>query len=98
MRVIRLSASKARRESVSTFWLIPSKFFCNSWLAAHFLGLGACYIGRAEETFATEYGQKLRREWAIPEDMVPVGFLLLGYREGPKPHAKPRKEGRIIRT
>ena len=70
----------------------------NMWLAAHFLGLGACYIGRAEETFATEYGQKLRREWAIPEDMVPVGFLLLGYREGPEPHAKPRKEGRIIRT
>lgn len=34
----------------------------NIWLAAHFLGLGACYIGRAEETFATEYGQKLRKE------------------------------------
>ena len=70
----------------------------NMWLAAHFLGLGACYVGRAEETFATEYGQKLRREWAIPEDMVPVGFLLLGYREGPEPHAKTRKEGWIIRV
>lgn len=69
----------------------------NMWLAAHFLNVGACYIGRAEETFATEYGSKLRQEWGIPEDMVPVGFLLLGYREGPAPHEKPRKEGRIIR-
>lgn len=70
----------------------------NMWLAAHFLGLGACYIGRAEETFATEYGQKLRKDWGIPGDMAPVGFLLLGYREGPEPHAKPRKERRIIRV
>lgn len=70
----------------------------NMWLAAHFLGLGACYIGRAEETFAAEYGQKLLKDWGIPEDMVPVGFLLLGYREGPEPHGKPRKEGRIIRV
>lgn len=70
----------------------------NMWLAAHFLGVGACYIGRAEETFATEYGSGLRQEWGIPADMVPVGFLLLGYQEGPKPHEKPRKEGRIIRV
>lgn len=69
----------------------------NMWLAAHFLGLGACYIGRAEETFATEYGRRLRQEWGVPEDMAAVGFLLLGYREGPAPHHKPRKEGRIIR-
>lgn len=69
----------------------------NMWLAAHFLGLGACYIGRAEETFATEYGRRLRQEWGVPEDMAAVGFLLLGYRAGPAPHHKPRKEGRIIR-
>ena len=70
----------------------------NMWLAAHFLGLGACYVGRAEETFATEYGWELRRKWGVPEDMTPIGHLLLGYIDGPEPHAKPRKEGRIIRT
>ena len=70
----------------------------NVWLAAHFLGLGACYIGRAEETFATEYGQKLRKEWGVSDDMIPVCHVLLGYREGPEPHAKPRKEGRIIKV
>ncbi len=26
----------------------------NMWLAAHFLGLGACYIGRAEKAFDTD--------------------------------------------
>ena len=69
----------------------------NILLAAHFLGLGACYIGRAEEVFATEYGMTLRKEWGIPEDMVAVCNILLGYREGPAPKTKPRKEGRIVR-
>lgn len=68
------------------------------WLAAHFLDVGACYIGRAEETFATEEGQKLRQKWGIPEDMAAIGHLLLGYLDGPAPHDKPRKEGRIIRV
>lgn len=70
----------------------------NIWLAAHFLGVGACYIGRTEEVFATEYGQMLRNKWGIPDDLVAVCNVLLGYREGPAPHDKPRKEGRIIRV
>lgn len=70
----------------------------NIWLAAHFLGVGACYIGRAEEVFATEYGRQIRKEWGIPEDLVPVCHVLLGYRDGAEPHTKPRKEGRIVRV
>lgn len=70
----------------------------NMWLAAHFLDIGACYIGRSKEVFATEYGQKLWKSWGVPEDMVPVANLLLGYREGPLPHSKPRKENRIVRV
>lgn len=70
----------------------------NIWLAAHFLGVGACYIGRTEEVFATEYGRELRKKWGIPEELVPVCNVLLGYREGPEPHDKPRKEGRIVRV
>ena len=70
----------------------------NIWLAAHFLGVGACYVGRTEEVFATEYGQMLREKWGIPEDLAAVGNVLLGYREGPAPHDKPRKEGRIVRV
>ena len=67
------------------------------WLAAHSLGVGACYVGRTEEVFATEYGQQLRREWNIPENMTPVCNVLLGYPVGPVPREKPRREGRIFR-
>lgn len=70
----------------------------NIWLAAHVLGVGACYIGRTEEVFATEYGMEMRKAWGVPDDMVPVCNVLLGYREGPAPHDKPRKEGRILRV
>jgi len=70
----------------------------NMWLAAHFLGLGACYIGRAEQTFDSELGRELLKEWGISEEKVPIGHVLLGYREGPEPRAKPRKEGRIIKV
>lgn len=70
----------------------------NIQLAAHFLGVGACYVGRTEEVFDTDYGRALRKSWGIAEDLVPVGNVLLGYREGPAPSAKPRKEGRILRA
>lgn len=70
----------------------------NMMLAAHFLGLGACYIGRTDEVFATEYGMEMRRKWGVPDDMKAVCNVILGYREGPAPHDKPRKEGRIIRV
>jgi nitroreductase len=70
----------------------------NILLAAHFVDVGACYVGRTEEVFATEYGQMLWEKWGINEDFVAVGNVLLGYREGPVPHDKPRKEGRILRV
>lgn len=70
----------------------------NIQLAAHFLGVGACYVGRTEEVFDTEYGRALRGKWGVEEDLVPVGNVLLGYRDGPEPRTKPRKEGRILRV
>jgi nitroreductase len=70
----------------------------NMQLAAHFLGVGACYIGRTDEVFNTEYGRGIREQWGIPSDYLAVGNLILGYREGPEPSAKPRREGRIIRV
>lgn len=70
----------------------------NILLAAHFLGLGACYVGRTDEVFATEYGQEMRKKWGVPDDMSAVCNVLLGYRDGPEPHGKPRREGRILRV
>jgi nitroreductase len=70
----------------------------NIMLAAHFLNIGSCYIGRTDEVFATDYGMELRKEWGVPDDMVAVCNVLLGYVDGAAPHDKPRKEGRIIRV
>lgn len=70
----------------------------NIMLAATSLGVGSCYIGRTDEVFATEYGQAKRVEWGVPDDMVPVCNILLGYRDGAAPKSKPRKPGRIIRA
>jgi nitroreductase len=70
----------------------------NIQLAAHFLGVGSCYIGRTDEVFNTEYGRRIREQWGILPDYLAVGNLILGYRDGPEPSAKPRREGRIIRV
>jgi nitroreductase len=70
----------------------------NIQLAAHFLGVGACYVGRTDEVFATEYGRNIRKEWGVPEEYLAVGNVILGYSAGPEPHVKPRKEGRIVRV
>lgn len=70
----------------------------NMLLAAHFLGLGACYVGRTDEVFATEFGMACRKKWGIPDDMVAVSNVLLGYIDGNPPHDKPRKPDRIVRA
>ena len=69
----------------------------NMLLAAHFLGLGACYVGRTDEVFATEFGMQCRRNWGVPDDMFAAANVLLGYIDGDYPHDKPKKPDRIIR-
>lgn len=68
----------------------------NMMLAAHFLGLGSCYIGRAKALFDMKQPKQLQVKWGIPEDYIAVGHVLVGYRDGGEPKAKPRKEGRVI--
>lgn len=71
----------------------------NMMLAAHALGLGSCWIHREREMFATEEGKELMKQWGLPEGLMGVGALSLGYPEGELASAKPRKEGyaRIIK-
>ena len=67
----------------------------NMLLAAHGLGLGACWIDRAKEVFETEEGKALMKKWGVPEGYVGVGNCILGYAdEAPEP--MPRKEGYVI--
>ena len=71
----------------------------NMMLAAHAQGLGSCWIHREREMFATEEGKELMQQWGLPEGLVGIAALALGYPSGEPSPAKPRKEGytRVIR-
>ena len=71
----------------------------NMMLAAHAQGLGSCWIHREREMFATEKGKELMKQWDLPDGLIGIGALALGYPEGEPAPAKPRKDGytRVIR-
>ncbi|MCM1316067.1 MAG: nitroreductase family protein [Prevotella sp.] len=72
--------------------------FCmaeNMVLQATELGISSCIISRGEETFASDEGQKLLREWQVPENYSAVCFVVLGYIDGEQPQTKPRKSDRV---
>ena len=64
----------------------------NMMLAAHAIGLGSCWINREREMFATEEGRALMAELGLPEGLIGVGALALGYPAAPPRDPKPRKE------
>lgn len=64
-------------------------------LAAESLGLGACWIHAAKDLRETALGLETIRELRIPSGYLPVGSLVLGWREGPVPEAPARKEGTV---
>ena len=72
--------------------------FCmmeNMILRATELGIASCIISRGAETFDSEEGREMMREWEVPEGYACQGFVILGYIDGEQPHSKPRKPGRI---
>lgn len=71
----------------------------NMMLAAHAIGLGSCWINRENEMFATAEGRALMQEWGLPEGLMGVGALSLGYAAAEPGQPKPRKDGycRIIK-
>ena len=72
--------------------------FCmmeNMVLQATELGIASCIVSRGYETFDSETGRQLLREWEMPEGYACQGFVILGYLDGAKPHSKPRKPGRV---
>lgn len=72
--------------------------FCcaeNMVLQATELGVASCIISRGAETFLSAEGQKLLKQWEIPENYSAICFVILGYIDGEQPHTKPRKAGRM---
>ncbi len=68
----------------------------NMMNAAHALGLGSCWIHRARETFETEEGRRLLKQWGIEGDYEGIGNLIVGHYEGELPAPKPRKENYAV--
>lgn len=76
---------------------IADAFCCaeNMVLQATELGIASCIISRGEETFASQEGKELLKQWEIPENYSAICFVILGYIDGEQPHTKPRKPGRV---
>jgi nitroreductase len=64
----------------------------NMMLAAHAIGLGSCWINREREMFATPEGKALMQELGLPDGLIGIGALALGYPAAPPRAPKPRKE------
>ncbi len=62
----------------------------NMMLAAHSIGLGSCWINREDAMFETEAGKQIIQKLDLPENVVGIGALSLGYPEG-EAKVKPRK-------
>lgn len=67
----------------------------NMLLAAHSLGLGACWIHRAKEMFETQTGKEILKSLGIEEEYVGIGNCIVGYIDGEYPIEKTRKENYI---
>ena len=71
----------------------------NMMNAAHAIGLGSCWIHREREMFDTEEGQALMRKFGLPEGLMGIGAIALGYPAAAPQQPKARKEGysRIVK-
>ncbi|MGN0880303.1 MAG: nitroreductase [Oligosphaeraceae bacterium] len=64
-------------------------------VAAHSLGLGACWIHRAKEVFESSWGRELLRSLGVEGEYEGIGHCIVGYPDGPLPAARPRKENYV---
>ena len=79
-------------KSVPTHVYDGSLVMGNLQLAAHALGLGACWIHRAKETFELPEGKALLEKLGVEGEYEGIGNCVIGYPDGPLPAIKPRKQ------
>ena len=78
-------------KSKHTYMYDGSLVMGNMLLEAHSLGLGACWIHRARETFETEAGKAILKKLGIEGEYEGIGNCVVGYPDM-TPADKPRKE------
>lgn len=90
--VIVVLAKEGERTSLEDGCLVLG----NMLNAAYALGLGACWIHRARQTFESEEGKALLREWGITDEVYGVGNCILGYPKGEFHPDYEINEGRVV--
>lgn len=70
----------------------------NMMLAASTLGVGSCWIHRAQQEFDSPEGKALLAKWGVPDTYRGVGHCILGYPAAELPAAKPRKADFVVRV
>jgi nitroreductase len=81
-------------KSAHTYLYDGSLVMENMLLAAHSLGLGACWIHRAKETFEREEGKAILEKLGVCGEYEGIGNCVIGYADM-QPQEKPRKENRV---
>lgn len=81
-------------KSASTYLYDGALVMENLQLAAHALGLGACWIHRARETFDLPEWKAWLKELGIEGEYEGIGNCIVGYADM-EPQEKPRKENRV---
>ena len=72
---------------------------CTNMLnAAYAAGLGSCWIHRCKQMFELPEGKELLRKWDLPETLVGVASIALGYADCEHPQPKPRKADYVVRV
>ena len=71
----------------------------NMMNAAHAIGLGSCWIHREREMFDTEEGKALMHQFGLPEGLMGIGSIALGYPATLPQQPKARKDNyyRIVK-
>lgn len=71
----------------------------NMMNAAHAINLGSCWINREFEMFSTPEGIELMKKFNLPEGLIGIGAISLGYAdcENPKPIERKKDYIRIIK-
>lgn len=84
------------KKEVNTYIYDGSLSLGNMMLAAHSLGLGACWVHRAKETFEMPEWRELVSNLGLVGEYEGIGNLAVGYADCEYPEKKERLDGRIF--
>lgn len=82
-------------KNIPTYQYDGSLVIGNMLNAAESLGLGSIWIHRAKEEFESDFGKNILKDLGIEGDYEGIGHCALGYRDGEKTNAAPRKDNYV---